>query len=450
MRATFKSRSTPLTDCLRRRIAGAIRHFCKDRSASIAMQFSLMIIPIIGLAGGAIDLANIMRLRNILQNAADAASVASVGVTSPAALAAQSMTGNGTIAVGQTDANNVFYSNIGSASNYASLTFTPSVTKSGLAIASTISFSATIQTSFMPIIGISSWTVQGSSYATGNLAPYVDFYLLLDNTPSMGIGATQADIDTMVANTPDQCAFACHEMDTAPNDYYGLAKSLGVTKRIDVVATATQDLMTTATQSEEMAGEFRAAIYTFGATAQTAGLTQVAQLSSSLSTVKTQAGNVDVMSVPYQNYNNDMQTDFDGVLSGVNALIPTPGDGSSASTPQKVLFFVSDGVADAYYPSTCLESGVGSGRCQEPMNVANCTAIKNRGIKIAVLYTTYYPLTTNAWYNSTVAPWASQIPTNMQACASPGLYFQVSPSQGISQAMSALFLQTVRTVRMTQ
>jgi hypothetical protein len=54
----------------------------------------------------------------------------------------------------------------------------------------------------------------------------------------MGVAATPADVAKMVANTPDQCAFACHDLSTAPNDYYSKAKSLGVTMRIDVLRTA--------------------------------------------------------------------------------------------------------------------------------------------------------------------------------------------------------------------
>ena len=37
----------------------------------------------------------------------------------------------------------------------------------------------------------------------------------------------------------------------------------------------------------------------------------------------------------------------------------------------------------------------------------------------------------------------------MQACASPGLYFEVSPTQGISQAMNALFQKVISTAHIT-
>ena len=52
---------------------------------------------------------------------------------------------------------------------------------------------------------------------------YIDFYLLLDNSPSMGVGATPADVTTMVNNTSDSCAFACHDFNDS-NNYYNLAK----------------------------------------------------------------------------------------------------------------------------------------------------------------------------------------------------------------------------------
>ena len=52
------------------------------------------------------------------------------------------------------------------------------------------------------------------------------------------------------------------------------------------------------------------------------------------------------MSVPYQNYADDTNTDFDTALDKINREISNPGDGTSSSSPQKILFFVSDGVAD--------------------------------------------------------------------------------------------------------
>ena len=117
-------------------------------------------------------------------------------------------------------------------------------------------------------------TLGGVSTSTANMPLYIDFYLLLDNSPSMGVGATPADVTTMVNNTPDQCAFACHDAHNS-NNYYNLAKTLGVTMRIDVLRTATQQLMDTAAVTETYSNQFRMAIYDFGVSSDTAALTPV-------------------------------------------------------------------------------------------------------------------------------------------------------------------------------
>jgi hypothetical protein len=323
------------------------------------------------------------------------------------------------------------------------------VTDGGNGRTAVVTYSANAPTSILGLMNVKKIKLAGKSYAASAKPTYIDFYLLLDNTPSMGVGATTADINTMVANTSDQCAFACHDLSDS-NNYYKLAKKLGVQMRIDVVRTATQKLMDTATATQIVSSQFRAAIYTFGTTCTSLGLSTVATLTSSLSSAKGQANSIDLMTIPYQGYNNDQCTNSDSALSALNSVITTPGDGSTSAQPQKLLFFVTDGVADASNAGACSKPLTGGTRCQEPMDVSFCTTLKNRGVKIAVLYTTYLPLPTNAWYNTWIAPFQGQLGNNMQSCASPGLYFEVSPTQGISEAMTALFQKAVGQARLTQ
>ncbi len=124
------------------------------------------------------------------------------------------------------------------------------------------------------------------------------------------------------------------------------------------------------------------------------------------------------------------------------------GNGNSSATPEKVLYFVSDGVGDSYKPTSCTKKTT-NGRCQEPIDTRLCTALKSQGYRIAVLYTTYLPLPTNGWYNDWIRPFQSEISTRMQDCASQGLFFEVSPTQGISDAMSALFKRVVSSPRLS-
>ena len=58
------------------------------------------------------------------------------------------------------------------------------------------------------------------------MPPNIDFYLLLDNSPSMALPADTAGITQMQNLTPTQdggnsCAFACHQASTNNSDTPG-------------------------------------------------------------------------------------------------------------------------------------------------------------------------------------------------------------------------------------
>ena len=92
------------------------------------------------------------------------------------------------------------------------------VTNSTTGRTAVVNYTATKSNMFMGIFGYPTTTVIGSSTAQAGLTTNIDFYLLLDNSPSMNIAATSAGITTMVAATSAQggCAFACHEFRSLP------------------------------------------------------------------------------------------------------------------------------------------------------------------------------------------------------------------------------------------
>ena len=79
-----------------------------------------------------------------------------------------------------------------------------------------------------------------------------------------------------------------------------------------------------------------------------------------------------------------------------------------------------------------------------------CTTIKNRGIKIAIVYTEYLPVTADAWYVDYVQPFQPNIGAALQACASPGLFYDVAIDGDLSQALNSLFLAIVQAANLTQ
>jgi Flp pilus assembly protein TadG len=419
--------------------------FLSDRSGNFGMLTAILMVPLIGAGGLAIDFTHALSIRRQLQGAADAAAVGAVAQTSVAVDAAMTMTGNGSITVGKTDARNIFFSQMSGEIGNLPVDLNVDVTKNAKTLNSLVSFNATVSTTFMQILGQNSITISGTATAEYQTASFMDFYILLDNTPSMGVGATADDVSKLQAKTG--CAFACHQMDQASNNYT-IAKSIGVNMRIDVVRQATQALTDTAKTERVSSDQFRMGVYTFGTKAEDAKLTTISNLTSNLTQVKTYTDAVDLMTIPYQNYNSDQLTSFDSALTQMNTIVEPAGSGASNTDRQKILFFVSDGVADAYKPASCTKKTTG-GRCQEPIDTSFCKPLKDRGVKIAILYTTYLPLPSNDWYNSWIKPFQSEIPTRMSACASPGLYFEVSPTEGISAAMKALFLKTISSPRIT-
>jgi Flp pilus assembly protein TadG len=446
-------------------IGRAYRVFWRNDRGASAMIFALFLPVLMLLIGGAIDFSRLLQLRMELQDACDAASVGAVGVDSAAFQAGIAMSGNGTIAAGSTQAQAIFNSDMPTNSDLTGTVFTAAVSKTNTVITSVISlksnYKSTILGLFVPALSSIPITIASTSSAT--VPPYINFYLLLDNTPSMGLGATTSDINALVTATAhetgtlasdENCAFACHETDLPGADYYALAKSLGITMRIDVVRQATQNLMTTATNTETLPNQFGMAIYDFGTDASVIGTTPnaylVSALSTNLTTTSSNAASIDLMTIPYQNYNSDEQTNYTSVLANMNTIIPSNGSGMTAASPEEVLFMVADGMQDSH--NTAYNNGGTAGRRITPIDTTTCTTLKNRGVRIAVLYTTYLviPKGEDSWVDTYVTPLLSPtdtVATAMQSCASPGLYFAVSPSQGISDAMTALFQKVVSVVR---
>jgi Flp pilus assembly protein TadG len=407
----------------------ALRRFVRDSGGNLTPMFALTLLPILGLVGMTVDYTQSSTRKTTLDSIADSASLAAV---TPAMLA---QADQASINVATT----LFNSQAPLVKGISGATVSVTVTDNGLTRNVNVSYQATSSTMFGGFTGKSSMSLSGTSQSSATVPPNIDFYLLLDNSPSMAIAATTAGISTMVANTPDQCAFGCHESDTSPNDYYGLARSLNVPLRIDLLAQAVQNLMGTAQTTQTTNNStYRAAIYTFNT-----GFNTITALTSSLGVAQSQAANIQIYEVPYQNWNNDAITNYTSAMTQINSIMPAPGGGtkSAGDTPQEVLFLVTDGVEDEM---------VGGSRVQSLMSNSYCTTIKNRGIRIAVLYTTYLPLPTNSWYMNNIAPFQPNIGTTLQNCASPGLYFQVSTDQDISAALAQLFNIAVLTAHLTK
>jgi Flp pilus assembly protein TadG len=465
-------------------IHAIFRKFIQDRRANVAMMFGLMVVPMIFIVGMGIDYGTAARLKSKLNAAADAAVLAAV----TPAMMTQSDTAS------QTAASNMFNALV---TGLPRLIYTPTgggltvtVTDVGLQRNVTVAYSAQSQNLFGGFLGSNTLAFAGTSTGAAATPPNINFYLLLDTSPSMGIAGTPADITTMVNNTSAQsgCAFACHEArpdlespalgNPGGEDNYALARSLGVTLRTDLLDSAITDLTNTAfnamnNPSIPVEPKYQMSISTFDLTFKnivplTSGF--VSAWSTELAAI--QANNTQFLEV-YDNNNacsattttttknhvtttttnpcgagtsnSDADTNYDAAMTGITALMPTPGNGTNKAgdTPQEILFIVTDGVED---------ETVSGSRQQSTMTGSKdyCTPLKTKGIKIAILYTEYFPLPTNQWYNTYIAPIQPSIGTTLQNCASSGLYYEVGLGQNISAALTELFQEAVASAHLTQ
>jgi Flp pilus assembly protein TadG len=210
------------------RLAQLTSHFGRSSKANVAVIFAIASIPILTAVGCAVDYSLAVRMRSKMQAAADSASVGSIGQSSPGYAAAELMTGNGSVAAGVTDATNIFMGNLcgpqpGGCTNvtgYSNLTVTPTVTKNGSTLTSVVTFTAQVPTTFLKVIGFQTLGISSTSSSSAAMSTYLDFYLMLDVSGSMGLPSTSgpnSEETRLSAVNPDNavqyptgCTLACH------------------------------------------------------------------------------------------------------------------------------------------------------------------------------------------------------------------------------------------------
>ena len=480
----------------------AIHRWFNDRRGGVTTMFALA-LPIIAFAiGAAVDFGRAAQIRTKMNAAADAAALAAL---TPAMLQQG-------VGVGQSAAVHMFDGQISGMTGLApdQTTVTVNITNpngNGLIRNVSVCYSAATLTMFAGIVGVPKLGIGNCAIASAQMPPNIDFYLLLDNSPSMSLPSTTAGITQMESLTSKQasggCAFACHQAstnngDTAGNpcangtaptqsgglycaasqgaqiDNYQLARNNNITLRLDELNSAVGTLMRTASSTASSTQFATPPTYRFSVYSMDSlwsiGLNQLMPLTTNyVANWTTASANFGVMEM-YSNNNDcanaacssgtstpggDVATNYDDALGKLSqaSYIPNPGNGTNQAgdTPQEVLFIVTDGVEDE-------QNG---GRLQQAINdLGNapggnssgtnwCTKIKARGVKIAILYTDYLPVTANSWYNSYIAPIQTDIGPALQACASPGLFYDAAIGADLGKALSSLFQAVVQNGHLT-
>ena len=501
---------------LKRLFAGFGR-LIRDRRANVALIAGITIIPMVFTIGLGIDYSRAMRLRTKLNAAADSAALAAV--TAP-------MMQNSS-ASAQAAATAMFTSQVSGLSGLvfdASTGLTVTISTSGTlnnGRSVVVTYQAQSTNFFASVLGAQTLPIKGSSQSDATKAPYINFFLVLDTSPSMLLPSTSDGLNKIRAATSTSfltggCAYACHNQnahldniyirDSTGKDIYldtagawwavtrinnnkiyakntsGVEIQVGTTTtgqyadgfwltrnygalyggsslelRLDSEQAAAQELIPFAqTMAANNHVTYKLQLYSFGygaPTKLTATMTDVASLTTA--SVPNLAG---LQTNYYQNNcptssvcNSDQSTEFATMFTSMNTAMPSPGDGSTATTPQQVMFIVTDGMSDESL------SGSRNNRELQASHLDQCDAIKARGIRIAILYTEYLPesLTGDSWSQTNVAPYLGNVEPALRQCASTGsdgsaLFYKVTTDQSITAALSELFALTVQSAHLSK
>jgi hypothetical protein len=172
----------------------AISRFSSARRAGIAIIAAILIVPMIGLIGLAVDFALWNQTYAAMALAANGAAMNAVKIAADAQIA-----GNANyLADGSTAGKQWFAAQIGARGYTGTLsTIQPTVTvtqSSDTTLTATVTFSAEMQSVFGLLYNVLQYPLNIESDAIASTAPYLEVQILLDNSSSMEIGATPADI----------------------------------------------------------------------------------------------------------------------------------------------------------------------------------------------------------------------------------------------------------------
>jgi Flp pilus assembly protein TadG len=424
-----------------------------DRRGNVALMFGLCSIPLLGLSGIAIDYSVAAAAQAQLNSTADAAALAAVSVSGNPNLTTPS----------QTQAQQMFKSAVATMPNVTLgiVSLIPNPNTGGTALSVTVSYSATVQTTMSNIIGISSLSISGTASASRKFPKYLDFYVVVDTSGSMGIPTNAADQQLLIATNPDNpieeangynggCQFACH---FAGYKGFTYTQTNNIPLKLNSVGSSVQALLSTATSSEMITNQYRLGIYPFIVNPIVA-----APLSSDFtqgSKLQTAAGNL-AYYLDQGTSNGGMGsggTHFENLWSGLTPYLQTPGTGVSSTSTLPFIILVTDGVDNnqVYTPSNASWTG---SQPQIPSQTF-CDDAKAAGYTVAVLLIPYDPIVDpeTIWnnedgvVNGLIAN--NKITPAMQSCASQGYFFSAATSTDINNAMQTIFHQAVQSSRLT-
>jgi hypothetical protein len=318
-----------LVFCLNR-LRMNVRSFAEDARGNFAMMTGILLVPIVGIFGLALDHWAVSTAKSEIENAADAAALAIIN----RAAAIMRESGNQKLAseIGRNAGNDQFDANVGKIPDTKIEARKTTLSITGLVLESKIVWSAQSTTRFSSLFNWKRQSLEGVSSASVQLPAYVQIHVVVDNSGSMGIGATQAAQDELFKL--NQCAIACHLNGT---DKYNKARAAGIKTRIDVVRDVLVKVGEKSMESVSVPNQIKIGVYTFSNDfVQMVKITD--QESTNMNKFKEKMGK------DFGLTGVGGGTDYHGAFRELLKVLPKSGDGLTEGTPIVYIMFITDGI----------------------------------------------------------------------------------------------------------
>lgn len=402
-------------------------------------MFSLLLVPIIGLAGGAIDYGKAVADRARINNVLDAAVL--VGAQQARADDAKNLP-DATVLTNAKAAATNYFNTAGALPGGAKPAFTAKITNRSVVVSG--SYSATAAATFLKVVGFDKFAIGGKASSAVDLSPMVDIHLLIDVSGSMALGATAADVAKL--NSKFGCAFACHDGVKVLGlniDAFQWTQANGVTLRLNEINTGITDFIAWLKAQTSSTKRIRVATYAFSNSIDT-----LVPITSNLNSI---TANLPV--APDASGEYDGATHFKEIIPTFAASVGTSGDG--VTTPKKLVMIATDGVQDpnrTWTWNTPLRAQVA------PFSPSDCRKI-DPSVSVGVLYAPYLQMPWDWGYNATLGQ-PSQIGNSgtrfddivpqLKSCAtSPNLFVDLSTTTSVGAAFASIF-QSFTQARLTK
>lgn len=332
------------SDMRTRGVRSKLKRFGCDRRGNIAILTAIMAVPVIGLAGLAVDHTIAASAQSDLDNAADSAALGAIN----RAAAVMKQAGRDKKAAADSGVKAGLDQFLGNAGKVPFTTVTQpqiSVDVEGLKITSTVRWTGQTKTSFGGLFGVKQISLSGVSQATQALPAYTKVIVLLDNSSSMGIGVTEAE--QKKAHDATGCAIGCHvpvpSYLSNGKTPYTRAREAGAVMRIDFVRDALKDMVERSKAVSNKPNQFKFGLYTFSSRPKTI-----------LSVDDSRSGDADAVQAALDKIaltEEGGSTNFKQALKFAESIVASTskGDGSAPSKPIVYVMFVTDGIEDFGY-----------------------------------------------------------------------------------------------------